>query len=195
LSDYYAATFFESESMNNRVNTFFGLFVLIALCGTNVGFAQEKMNKQQKAVLATMEALSKTTENNGQGAKAYEKFLADDFNRWTIGSSKIDNKEDWVGGVNSWFEEGWRVSKREQKNLEILVLSEFAHTRRIVTETYLGPNGDTSKSTAALAEVWILSKGKWLLLRVNVHPMDSSVPTKAKPVSRSSSKEGSDKSS
>ena len=50
-------------------------------------------------------------------------------------------------------------------------MDDYAHTRRIVTETYLGPKGDNSTSRAALAEIWIKKNDKWLLYRVNVHAM------------------------
>ena len=50
-------------------------------------------------------------------------------------------------------------------------MDNFLHTRRIVTETYLGPKSDTSISKAALAQIWINKNNKWLLYRVNVHPM------------------------
>jgi hypothetical protein len=39
-------------------------------------------------------------------------------------------------------------------------------------ETYLGPNKESSVSKAALAETWEKDKDKWLLLRVNMHPVD-----------------------
>ena len=133
--------------------------------------AQEQWNTEQQKILETIAAFSETTGPDGKGADAYREFLSDDFSRWTIGSSKTNDKQNWVEGVREWFDDGWRVSKREQQLLEILILGDYAHTRRIVTETYSGPEGDTSTSKAALVEIWKKNNEHWLLFRVNVQPI------------------------
>ena len=51
--------------------------------------------------------------------------------------------------------------------------SEFAFTRRIVEETYLGPDDDSSVSKAALAETWVRGDGGWLLYLVSVVVLDN----------------------
>ena len=135
------------------------------------GYAQDSLSLQQKKILKTMEHFSATTAPDGAGADAYGSFLAEDFSRWTIGSKTLSDKQKWVEGVRAWFDDGWRVSKRETKNMDIRVDGNFAFTRRVVTETYLGPTGETSSSKAALAEVWIYREAKWLLYRVDVHPI------------------------
>jgi hypothetical protein len=141
-------------------------------CGlTFVSFGQNDWTEQQNIIINTMNGLSETTAPDGKGADAYGHFLSEDFSRWTIGSTVTNNKEIWVEGVKSWFDDGWRVSERKQEIVEILMFDNYAHTRRIVSETYLGPSGETSTSKAALAEIWIFKDGNWLLLRVNVHPM------------------------
>jgi hypothetical protein len=117
--------------------------------------------------------LSETTSPNGKGADYYGKFLADDFSRWTIGSQITNDKENWVAGVRQWFDDGWRVTNREQEIIENLIINNMAHIRRIVTETYSGPNGDSTLSKAAIAEIWIHSNEEWLLYRVNVYPMNN----------------------
>ncbi|TVZ55559.1 hypothetical protein OD91_0813 [Lutibacter sp. Hel_I_33_5] len=134
-------------------------------------FGQKKWGKKQLQVIKTIDLLSKTTSVNGKGATEYSKYLSDDFNRWTVGSSIINKKDKWVEGVHKWFKEGWRVSDKKQEVIEILIKKRIAFTRRIVTETYKGPKGDLSTSKAALAEVWIYKKRKWLLYSVNVHPI------------------------
>ena len=155
------------------MNTKFKLTIIIVIFSffSAITYGQEKWDSEQKQLIETMNLLSETTAPDGNGADAYENYLSENFNRWTIGSSITNNKEKWVEGVREWFDDGWRVSKREQQMLEILIMGEFAHTRRIVTETYLGPKGDTSISKAALAEIWKKKNDKWLLYRVNVHPM------------------------
>ncbi|WP_430965861.1 nuclear transport factor 2 family protein [Spongiimicrobium sp. 2-473A-2-J] len=147
--------------------------VLIALCLSVVGYGQDSWSPEQKEIVDVISRLSATTAPGGGGAEAYGDLLADDFSRWTIGSEVTNKKEKWIEGIAEWFADGWRVSDRKQQYLEILVLDSLAHTRRIVTETYLGPKGDTSTSKAALSEIWIKRNGKWLLYRVNIHPMDS----------------------
>ena len=148
------------------------LFTILLFSTSLVSMAQDAWNGAQKEVLSAMHGLSETTAPNGKGAEAYGTFLTEDFSRWTIGSKDITNKENWVAGVVDWFKEGWRVTERQQQALEILIHNDWAHTRRIVTETYLGPDGDTSVSKAALAEIWVKRDGRWLLFRVNVHPME-----------------------
>ena len=123
-------------------------------------------------VLEAMEQLSAATAPGGAGADAYGAVLAEEFSRWTIGSNKTSGKTDWVEGVREWFDDGWRVSDRKTQILEIRMRDDTAYIRRIVTESYTGPENEQSVSTAALAEVWVRGNDDWLLLFVNVHPMD-----------------------
>lgn len=134
-------------------------------------YGQDPWSSEQKQLIETMNLLSATTAPGGNGANKYASYLFDDFSRWTVGSSIINNKKKWTEGVREWFDDGWRVSERKQQNLEIRIMGDFAHTRRIVAETYLGPKGDSSESKAALAEIWIKENDTWLLYIVNVHPM------------------------
>ncbi len=135
--------------------------------------SEESWSKEQRQVLAAIQRLSASTAPGGAGPDAYAAVLADDFSRWTVGSDVINDKETWVEGVREWFNDGWRVSDRKTRNLEIQVSGGQAFIRRIVTETYLGPDKETSSSSAALAEVWVRRADDWLLLRADVHPMDS----------------------
>lgn len=155
--------------MNIKINLIIITVLFSFLSG--FGYGQDNWNNEQKQIIETMNMLSATTAPDGKGANAYGSHLSDNFSRWTIGSSITNNKKKWVSGVREWFDDGWRVSNRDQKTLEILIMNDYAHTRRIVSETYLGPKGDTSISKAALAEIWIKKNNKWLLYRVNVHPM------------------------
>jgi len=99
-------------------------------------------------------------------------MLTEDFSRWTIGSDIVNGKQDWVDGVRGWFDEGWRVSDRQAEVLEITVEGPTAYSRRIVTETFAGPDGDTSPpARAALAEVWRRDGEGWRLQRVTAHPL------------------------
>lgn len=148
-------------------------FIFIILCVGLKGFGQEPLSAAQKEIVKAMEKFSETTAPGGAGAEGYAAFLTEDFSRWTIGSKVTNDKDKWVEGVRAWFDDGWRVSSRETQNLEILVVDNFAFTRRIVTETYLGPEGDSSVSKAALVEIWTFRNKSWLLYRVNVHPMDN----------------------
>ncbi len=146
---------------------------LTLLWAPSAGSAQESWSPAQQEVLAAIERLSASTAPGGAGADAYGAVLADDFSRWTIGSDLVNGKEDWVEGVREWFEDGWRVSDRDTRHLEIVVRDDHAFTRRVVEETYLGPEGERSTATAALAEVWVREDGEWRLLRVDVRPVDS----------------------
>lgn len=148
------------------------IFSILIFSISLASIAQDKWTSSQKEVLSAMQGLSETTAPDGMGAEAYGTFLTEDFSRWTIGSKETTNKENWVAGVVEWFEDDWRVTERQQQEFEILIYNDWAHTRRIVTETYLGPDGDTSVSKAALAEIWVKRDGRWLLFRVNVHPME-----------------------
>ena len=134
--------------------------------------AQETWTPEQLQVLAAMERLSAATAPGGGGPDAYGAVLSDDFSRWTLGSESINDKADWVAGVKEWFDDGWRVSDRKTRGLEITVTGGFAFTRRIVHETYIGPDGESTESSAALAEIWILGDAGWLLYMVNVRPRE-----------------------
>ena len=128
---------------------------------------------EQKQILGTIERLSEATAPGGGGADAYGKVLANDFSRWTMGSDLINTKKAWLDGMRTWFDEGWRVTDRDQTIVEIRVDRPFAFTRRVVEETYRGPDGDGSVSKAALGETWVRRNGVWLLYRVNVEVLDS----------------------
>ena len=149
------------------------LLCLIILSPQSAAASEESWTKEQRQVLAAIQRLSASTAPGGAGPDAYAAVLADDFSRWTVGSDVINDKQTWVEGVREWFDDGWRVSDRKTRNLEIQVSDDQAFIRRIVTETYLGPDKETSSSSAALAEVWVRRADDWLLLRADVHPMGS----------------------
>lgn len=134
-------------------------------------YFKSTLSIKQKEILAAINGLSGTTSTNGKGADAYGDFLSEDFSRWTIGSSITNDKHHWVEGIREWFDDGWRVSDRKQEIMEIVISNEYAHVRRNVTETYIDPNGDTSTSKAALAEIWNYENNRWILFRVNVYPI------------------------
>lgn len=146
------------------------VFLTLSLM-TPLAWAEESWAPEQKQVLEAIERLSATTAPGGGGADAYGAILAEDFSRWTIGSKVINRKAAWVDGLREWLDAGWRVSDRETQTLEIHVSGEIAYARRVVKETYTGPDGNSSVSSAALAEVWVRSKSGWLLTRVDLHPM------------------------
>ena len=135
--------------------------------------AQETTPAQQEIVEA-IGRLSAATAPGGGGPDAYAAMLADDFSRWTLGADSLDDKASWIEGVRGWYGDGWRVADRQVAYREIEVRDELAFTRRVVTETYVGPDGERSTSTAALAEVWVRRAGEWKLLRVDVRPVPGS---------------------
>lgn len=140
---------------------------------TTICNGQESYTRDKKAILSVMNNLFETTAPGGKGAKAYGSFLADDFSRWTIGSTVVNDKKEWLNGIKDWFNDGWRVTDRDQQIIEILVLNDIAHTRRIVTESYLGPEGEKSTSKAALVEIWVFRNDNWVLYRVNVQSINN----------------------
>ena len=134
-------------------------------------WAQESWTPEQQELTAAIAKLSAATAPDGKGADEYGANLSEEFSRWTIGSAVFTDKNTWVEGMREWFDDGWRVSDRQTRDLQILVRDDYAFIRRVVQETYLGPDNESSVSTAALAEVWVRSDHGWLLLYVNVHPM------------------------
>ena len=149
------------------------IFAVPLLVLVHHAWADDSWSPEQQAVIESMQRLSASTAPDGKGADEYGSVLAEDFSRWTTGSTLVNHKEAWVEGVRGWFDDGWRVADREQTIVEITIVAEYAFTRRIVEETYLGPDGESSVSKAALAETWIRSDdGRWMLLRVNADVMD-----------------------
>jgi ketosteroid isomerase-like protein len=135
--------------------------------------APGEWSPRQGEILRAIDKLSASTTAGGGGADDYAAMLTDDFTRWTIGSETVEGKEGWVDRVREWFDQGWRVSDRRADVLEISVEGVAAYSRRIVAETYVGPDGESMPaSTAALAEVWRLDGEGWRLQRVTVHPME-----------------------
>jgi hypothetical protein len=149
----------------------------LAISLLSVSFAvaqsQDSWSPEQSHVLASMHRLSASTAPDGAGADEYGEVLAENFSRWTTGSEVINHKSEWVEGVRSWFNDGWRVVDRKETILEITISGGEAFTRRIVEETYLGPDEEQTISKAALAETWVRSDNEWLLLRVNADVLDA----------------------
>ncbi len=161
-----------------RSRTPVGLVVGLLLLSGATALAEPTWDPSQQAVLAAIGRLSASTAPGGGGADAYGAILADDFSRWTVGSTELNDKGSWVDGIRGWFDDGWRVVDRKSTNLEIRVVDRNAYSRRIVEETYQGPDGDRSSATAAVAEVWVnvAASGEgegadWRLFLVNVHPI------------------------
>jgi cyanophycinase len=155
--------------------------LLLFVSGSPPAPAQESWSADQRQVLDAIAELSAATAPGGGGADAYGVLLADRFSRWTVGSETTSGKLEWVEGIRDWFDGGWRVADRESDTVEIVIRGEYAFTRRIVRETYAGPDGESSSSSAALSEVWIRSGASWRLLRVNVDPMASPAATEYGP--------------
>ena len=128
---------------------------------------------EKKAILETMMKFSATTAPNGAGADAYGTFLAEDFSRWTLGSDNVSKKKDLIESVRDWFDDGWPVSDRHMESVHIDLRDDLAFVRRIVSETYTGPDGESSASRAALAEIWVKKEQSWLLLRVDLTPLNN----------------------
>ena len=127
----------------------------------------------QRQILDAIARLSASTAPGGGGADDYATMLTEDFSRWTIGSDALIGKQEWVDGIRGWFDDGWRVSGRQAEVLEMTIEGGTAFSRRIVTETYTGPDGETSPpATAALAEVWRRDGEGWRLQRVTVHSIE-----------------------
>jgi ketosteroid isomerase-like protein len=128
---------------------------------------------EQRQILDAIARLSAATAPGGGGADDYAAMLTEDFSRWTIGSDVLNGKQEWVDGVREWFDDGWRVSDRQAEVLEITVEGGTAFSRRIVSEVYAGPDGETAPpARAALDEVWRRDGDGWRLQRVTVQPLE-----------------------
>ena len=144
--------------------------LIVLVCATIV--AAEEHSAEEQQIIDAIERLSAATAPGGGGPDAYAEVLASDFTRWTMGEGEIQDRDAWVDGMRGWWEDGWRVTARETDYLEIAVLGEFATMRRIVTESYRGPEDEESRSRTALAETWVRRAGEWRLLRVNARPLE-----------------------
>lgn len=142
---------------------------LIILGANSEARAQNTWTPEQETLLDSIERLSTSTGPDGGGPDAYRAVLADDYSRWTLGGAVINDRESWIQGMREWWEDGWRVVDREAEVSEIAVHGDIAFARRIVAETYRGPDGETTHSKAALAEVWRRDGEAWELVRVDIH--------------------------
>jgi hypothetical protein len=126
-----------------------------------------------ESLLHAVERLSTTTSVGGGGPDHYAQSLCPEFTRWTSGSTVVNDRRDWVAGVRGWWDEGWRVSSRQTLWQDIRFENGFAFVRRNVLEQYSGPGGETSRSAAALAEVWMYESSNWCLLHVSAEPQSA----------------------
>ena len=145
--------------------------VSCTLC--QIAQAQEQWTPDQQGIIDAITKLSAATAPDGGGADAYAEILAEDFNRWTMGTSAVTKKTEWVNGIRGWFGDGWRVVDRESQYIEITVRDKKGFVRRIVTETYRSPEGESSSSQAALSEVWVRQNEQWLLSRAEIAVMNN----------------------
>jgi hypothetical protein len=125
---------------------------------------------EKEQLKSRMYQLSNTMKKGGSGGQGYAELLMPNFTRWTVGSEIINNKSKWVKGINDWFDSGWRVSESHNDILEIRIFTNLAFTRRIVTETYLGPNNEKNIYRTGVVETWLKEQGNWFLLNASVTP-------------------------
>jgi hypothetical protein len=125
---------------------------------------------EEKNIKARMWELSETMKNGGSGASGYSQVLAPNYTRWTVGSEKINDKTNWMKGIQDWFDSGWRVTESNNNILEIDVVETHAFVRRVVSETYVGPNGENEIYQTGVAEIWVKNDDYWFLFRASVAP-------------------------
>ena len=143
----------------------------IALCLAGTVNAAPRWDEQQQQIVHAMQQLADASDYKSASIDDYASQLCDDFTRWTIGSQAVSDKDGWVEGVSIWIARGWSVAARTAEILDIEVNGEFAFSRRIVTEAYIGPNQQSAMSTSALAETWHKDSSGWKLHRLSVHPL------------------------
>ena len=124
----------------------------------------------EKQIKSRMLELSKTMTKGGSGGKGYAQILMPNYTRWTVGSEIINNKSNWLKGINDWFDSGWRVSESKNVILEIRIIKDLVFTRRIVTETYVGPKNEKNIYKTGVIETWIKQNDNWFLLNASVTP-------------------------
>lgn len=128
----------------------------------------------EEEIQAAIAALSAATAPGGGGPDAYGAVLTEDFSRWTLGEESVSDKAAWLEGMRSWFDDGWRVADRETEQMSIHVEGDRAFVRRVVSETYRGPDGSlTDPARAAVSEVWVSTAAGWKLQRVEVTTLPS----------------------
>jgi ketosteroid isomerase-like protein len=169
-----SAHFLSSQWEIMKPSLVFFTFILVARMAGPAA-AQDESADDLRRLLDAIERLSAATAPGGGGADEYAQVLADDYSRWTLGSSTINDKATWVDGVRGWFEEGWRVADRTVDNVDVEIRGDLAFARRLVRESYVGPDGSKTASRSAVAEVWTRESDgiAWKLLRVDIHPLDS----------------------
>jgi len=149
----------------------FFLAIGLAMTGAQAQ-SGESWTAEQQQVINAMDQLSQATAVDGGGAEDYAAVLSENYSRWTAGSQLVNDKTSWVAGLDGWFTDGWRVTDRSTQVIDIEVQASFAFVRRIVNETYLGPEDSQSQANAALAEVWVREGDQWKLMQVNVTVID-----------------------
>jgi len=150
------------------------LFVWLALAAmlfAAPALADHHGHETQNAALdASMAALSLSTSTAGDGPEAYRAILHPDFNRWTMGSNLVNDRDMWINSMHGWWDDGWRVESSDITIHDIRWANGFAFVRRSADEVYRGPDGDHSTASATLAEVWRETDDGWRLWQVNVQP-------------------------
>ncbi|MBO6577246.1 MAG: hypothetical protein JJ896_17630 [Rhodothermales bacterium] len=143
--------------------------ILLLLLVPQAAAQEAAESTPEAAINRAIDRLSAATAPGGGGAEAYGAELTDTFSRWTLGSRATDTKESWLAGIRSWFDEGWVVIDRETHHITIDVEGGLAFVRRVVSESYQGPDGEiTDPARAAVSEVWKSTREGWKLHRVEV---------------------------
>lgn len=149
------------------------ILLALALVLTIAGDAMaENWSAEQQAIIDAIGRLGAATRPDGGGPDAYAAVLAPGYTRWTLGRDSVEDRERFIESMRGWWTEGWRVVSSKADYIEIAIHGDFATVRRIVTESYRGPQGEETASRTALSEVWVRSGDGWLALRVDTRTLD-----------------------
>lgn len=145
-------------------------FAIMLLTITTAQANNQNFDSEQKAIISQMKALSSSMYKGGKGGNAYAAILAPDYTRWTSGSDLINDRANWLKGINDWFDSGWRIADSQNNILEIKIQGNLAFVRRVATETYSGPKGESQVFQSGVVEVWTKKNNTWLLLQASISP-------------------------
>ena len=145
-------------------------FTILLLAITTTHANNQNFDSEQKAIISQMNSLSSSMYKDGNGGKAYATILAPTYTRWTSGSDLINDRVNWLKGINDWFNSGWRIANSQNNILEIEIHGDFAFVRRVATETYVGPKGENQIFQSGVVEVWTKKNSVWLLLQASISP-------------------------
>jgi len=103
------------------------------------------------------------------GFEAYTELFHPDYTNWYMQGEEgiLTTREQFLGGVRGWFEDGNYANFSEVQPISIDILGDVAYFRHIQEEHFVHPDGSQSMFKGYFASIMKKHEGKWTFYRTS----------------------------